>query len=215
VKRLEHFWKGLSHDTTQISPIPSVPYGDRFIKFITGITKTREEAEREAAEQPAAQSLGGVSSDMARNRSDTHQTLRSNADNSVIQKAKTEAIKTEKRGSSEDSIPDRTLTTVRSPSAERTNDRGGMTLPIVDEVGESSSTGGRSAQDADERGDENGTDKEHRPPTPLKDNGLVPESSPKKLVSLRNSSFDSNKALPPIPKVASPEPMDEKASMFA
>lgn len=211
MKRLEHFWKGLSHDTTQISPIPSVPYGDRFIKFITGVTKTREEAEREAAEQPATQSFGGVSSDMARNRSDTHQTQRSNTDNPVIQKAKTEAIKTEKRGSSEDSIPDRTLTTVRSPSAERANDRGGMTLPIVDEVGESSSTGGRSAQDADE----NGTDKEHRPPTPPKDNGFVPESSPKMPVSLRNSSFDSNKALPPIPTVASPEPMDEKASLFA
>jgi 1-phosphatidylinositol-4-phosphate 5-kinase len=178
------------------------------------LTKTREEAEREAAEQPTAQSHGMVSSDMARGRSDTHHTQRSNNDNLVVQKAKTEAIKTEKRGSSEDSVPDRTLTTVRNPSAEQTNDRGGMTLPIVDEVGESSSTGGRSAQDADDRGDENGADKERCPPTPPKDKDLVPELSPRKPISVVNSSFDSNKALPPIPIVASPEPIDEKASLF-
>lgn len=179
------------------------------------MTKTREEAEKDAAGQLVAQSPGIVSSDIARNRSDTHQTQRFNTDNPVIQKAKTEAIKTEKRGSSEDSVPDRTLTTVRSPSAERTNDRGGMTLPIVDEVGESSSMGGRSAQDADDRGGENGTDNEHRPPAPPKDNGLIPEPSPKKTVSIQNGSLDSNKALPPIPTGASPEPMDKNDSLFA
>jgi 1-phosphatidylinositol-4-phosphate 5-kinase len=191
-----------------------VPYGDRFIKFINGVTKTREDAEREAAEQVAAQSTGVAPTDSTPKRSDTNQTQHSNTDNPVIQRAETEAIKTEKRGSSEDSVPNRILTTVRSPSAERTNDRAGMTLPIVDEVCESSSTGGRSAQEAGERGEENETDREHHPPTPPKDHGLVPERSSKKPVSVRNSSFDSNKALPPIPTVASPEPMDEKASLF-
>ncbi len=179
------------------------------------MTKTREGAEREAAEQSAAQPTGLVSSEIARTRSGTHHTQYSNTDSPVIQRAETEAIKTEKWDSNEDSVPNRTITTVRSPSAERTNDRAGMTLPIVDEVGESSSTGGRSAQDADERGDETRTDKEHRPPTPPKDNGLVPETSSKKVVSARNCSCDSNKALPPIPTVASPEPMNEKASLFA
>jgi 1-phosphatidylinositol-4-phosphate 5-kinase len=179
------------------------------------VTKTREEAEREAAEKPAVEPTGVVSTDTARNRSDTHQAQPSNPDNLVIQKAETEAIKSEKRGSSEDSVPNRTLTTVRSPSAERTNDRAGMTLPIVDEVGESSSTGGRSAQDAEERGDENEIEKEYRPPTPPKDNGFLPGMNLKTPVSLRNSSFDSNKALPAIPAVASPEPMDEEASVFA
>jgi 1-phosphatidylinositol-4-phosphate 5-kinase len=192
-----------------------VPYGDRFIKFITGVTKTREEAEKETAEQVTAQSAATLPTDAAQNKSDTHQTQRFNTDNPVIQKAETEAIKTEKRGSNEDSVPNRTLTTVRSPSAERMNDRAGMTLPIVDEVGESSSTGGRSAQDAEERGDENETDREQHPPTPPKDNGPVQEKSSQKPVSARDSSFDSNKALPPIPTVASPEPIDEKASMFA
>jgi 1-phosphatidylinositol-4-phosphate 5-kinase len=199
----------------QISPIPSVPYGDRFIKFITGVTKTREEAGKEAAEKAAVEAMGVTSSETARSRLDTHQIQRSNPDNLVIQRAETEAMRSEKRGSSEDSIPNRTLTTVRSPSAERTNDRAGMTLPIVDEVGESSSIGGRSAQDAHERGDENETDKEYRPPTAPKDNGLVTGTSPKKPVSVRNSSFDSNKALPAIPTMASPEPMEEGASVFA
>jgi 1-phosphatidylinositol-4-phosphate 5-kinase len=199
----------------QISPIPSVPYGDRFIKFITGVTKTREEAEREAAEKAAAEPTGVASTETARNRLDTHQTQRSNPDKHVIQRGETEAMKSEKRGSNEDSVPNRTITTVRSPSAERTNDRAGMTLPIVDEVGESSSMGGRSAQDADERVDENEIDKDYHPPIPPKDNGIVPGTSPKKPVSVRNSSFDSNKALPAIPTVASPEPTEEGASVFA
>lgn len=191
-----------------------MPYGDRFIKFITGVTMTREETEREVAEQASAKPTGVIPTDGAPTRSDTHQTQRSITDNPVIQKAETEAIKTEKRGSIENSVPNRTLMTVRSPSAERTNDRAGVTLPIVDEVGESSSTGGRSAQDAEERGDENETDRGHRPPTPPKDNGLVPEKKSQRPVPVRNSSFDSNKALPPIPTVASPEPMDENASLF-
>ena len=46
VKRLEHFWKGLSDNRSQISPIPPQAYGDRFINFVTGITMTKEEAER-------------------------------------------------------------------------------------------------------------------------------------------------------------------------
>lgn len=48
VKRLENFWKGLSHDKQEISPIPPVPYGDRFIKFVMDITKSREEVQEEA-----------------------------------------------------------------------------------------------------------------------------------------------------------------------
>ncbi|KFY41404.1 hypothetical protein V494_03024 [Pseudogymnoascus sp. VKM F-4513 (FW-928)] len=50
VKRLENFWKGLSHDKQQISPIPPLPYGERFIKFIMDITKSREEVRDEVRE---------------------------------------------------------------------------------------------------------------------------------------------------------------------
>ncbi|KPI44944.1 Phosphatidylinositol 4-phosphate 5-kinase its3 [Cyphellophora attinorum] len=46
VKRLEHFWKGLSANRSQISPVPPQQYGDRFLNFVTGITMTKEEADR-------------------------------------------------------------------------------------------------------------------------------------------------------------------------
>jgi 1-phosphatidylinositol-4-phosphate 5-kinase len=115
-------------------------------------------------------------------------------------------MKTEKRGSNEESVPHRTLMTVRSPSAERTNDRAGMTLPIVDEIGESSSTGGRSATD------ENEEERETRPPTPPKDNRNILERRPKR--HEQSESVGSNKVLPPLPKVTSPEPMNEKESVI-
>jgi 1-phosphatidylinositol-4-phosphate 5-kinase len=199
-----------------------VPYGDRFIKFITAVTKTREEAEREDNEQDAiAQQAGVTSTELDRGRPDTlHHT---NTDNSVIRKAESQALKSERRGSNEDGVPDRTLGTVRSASADRTNDRGGMTLPIVDEVGESSSTGGRSAasnHEADDRPPTPPKDKnlpstppknKDRPPTPPKDNGLTP--SPQKAVSTRSSSFDG-KALPALPVTTEPEVMNEKQSIL-
>ncbi|KZF21776.1 SAICAR synthase-like protein, partial [Xylona heveae TC161] len=39
IKKVEHLWKGLSHSKSQISAIPPEEYGDRFVKFITAITK--------------------------------------------------------------------------------------------------------------------------------------------------------------------------------
>ncbi|KAL5000826.1 hypothetical protein BDV10DRAFT_29123 [Aspergillus recurvatus] len=61
VKRIEHFIKGLTHDRTQISPIPPEGYGDRFINFIRRITMSKEEAERirdqEALEKPTNQPI--------------------------------------------------------------------------------------------------------------------------------------------------------------
>jgi 1-phosphatidylinositol-4-phosphate 5-kinase len=51
IKRIEHFWKGLSHPDSQISAIPPDRYGDRFIHFISGITKSKELAEREQQEK--------------------------------------------------------------------------------------------------------------------------------------------------------------------
>ena len=53
VKRLEHFWKGLHDNRSQISPVPPQAYGDRFINFITGITMTKEEAERRQTHESA------------------------------------------------------------------------------------------------------------------------------------------------------------------
>ncbi|KAL5046410.1 hypothetical protein BDW71DRAFT_66372 [Aspergillus fruticulosus] len=61
VKKIEHFIKGLTHDRTQISPIPPEGYGDRFVNFIRRITMSTEEAERtreqETSENPINQPI--------------------------------------------------------------------------------------------------------------------------------------------------------------
>jgi 1-phosphatidylinositol-4-phosphate 5-kinase len=167
---------------------------------------SKEEAERQEAEQQAAQRAGIGSTEATRQSSERQHAQHTNTDNSVIQMVENQAIKTEMRGSSEDFIPERTLTTIRSPSTEHANDRNAMTLPIVDEVGESSSTGGQS-------GRSNHDEDERHPPKPPKDKLVGPSS--KKPVSTRGSSFDSNKELPPIPKAMNPEPMEEKNSAVA
>lgn len=51
IKKIEHFWKGLSADRTQISALPPEEYGDRFLNFMSGITMSPEEAAREAEEK--------------------------------------------------------------------------------------------------------------------------------------------------------------------
>ncbi|KAK5995508.1 Phosphatidylinositol 4-phosphate 5-kinase its3 [Cladobotryum mycophilum] len=48
IKKIEHFWKGLSSDRSKISALPPDQYGVRFYSFIQDITKSAEEARREA-----------------------------------------------------------------------------------------------------------------------------------------------------------------------
>ena len=95
----------------------------------------------------------------------------------------------------------RVLTTVRSPSTDRAGNPQGQTLPVVEELGESSSLGGKSGRSR-ERDDQsvaptNGTE-ERRPVTPMKD--FSPNKSGIRMVA--RSSLD--KELPPIPLVESP-----------
>lgn len=142
MKKAEHVWKGLSNDKALISPIPPKDYGDRFIKFITGITMTREEAEREL--QRNDQVDGSVHT-----RTSSHYLSRGSAER-TMDKAERQARKSEQGGVSEANVPDKFKSTVRSPSAERTNGLAGATLPVVEEVGESGSTGGRSGRSRDE-----------------------------------------------------------------
>ncbi|KAH8659758.1 hypothetical protein BGZ61DRAFT_155249 [Ilyonectria robusta] len=52
-KKIEHFWKGLRHDGTQISALPPQEYGERFLHFMEGITITPEEAARVACRKKA------------------------------------------------------------------------------------------------------------------------------------------------------------------
>lgn len=121
VKKMEHFFKGLSHDRNQISPIPPESYGDRFVKFIKGITMSKEEAERyresRALGRPSAERSPSVERTM---------------------------LAAEKEAAKEPSITQpRTLSTVRDPT-EAPGPGPASTLPIVDEAGEASSVGGQS-----------------------------------------------------------------------
>lgn len=128
VKRAEHLWKGLSNNKSQISPIPPEGYGERFVKFITGITMTKEEVERE--QQSTDQRDGSIVINRQLTRTSTDK---------VMIKAEHQAKKTENDGASEDPTHDRTLIAIRSPSVDRTNAVSGATLPVVQEVGEAAS----------------------------------------------------------------------------
>ncbi|KAJ5624621.1 hypothetical protein N7510_000930 [Penicillium lagena] len=124
-KKIENFFKGLSHDRAQISPIPPESYGDRFIAFIKGITMSKEEAERrresKASGRPSGERRGSRSSSVER----------------TMQNAEKEAAK-------DVSVTHpRTLTTVWDP-ADANGPGPTSTLPIVDEAGEASSVGGHS-----------------------------------------------------------------------
>ena len=103
---------------------------------------TREEAEREL--QRNDQLDGSVHT-----RTSSHYLSRGSAER-TMDKAERQARKSGQGGASEANVPDKFLSTVRSPSAERTNGLAGAILPVVEEVGESGSTGGRSGRSRDE-----------------------------------------------------------------
>jgi hypothetical protein len=140
IKRIEHYWKGLSAPRTQISAIPPQAYGDRFVNFITGITMTKEEAQRRetqeshrVGEQIPVQSasaenlspLSNVASPTEHESPAVEKTMRK------AQKQADKATSPEKgRYQSEEEKPDRTLKTTEDT-------RVSMTLPIVSESGES------------------------------------------------------------------------------
>lgn len=131
----------MSAPKNQISPIPPEPYGDRFKKFISGLSKTKEEVEREAqaSEQlnnsfdsthaiTTADYPGGPSSNITRRSTER-----------VIERAEKQARKSEDRGAIEDERRDRTISAVRSSSVDRSSAMAGQTLPVVEEDGEANS----------------------------------------------------------------------------
>lgn len=137
IKKLEHFWKGLSSDRTQISALRPQDYGERFMNFISGITMSPEEARREtqardialAAQTAEAESQERVASwgSSPRRRSSTTNAPPSpnyqppppplapgqkpSEIESTMQKAHQEARRTEKHGATESDVPERILRT--------------------------------------------------------------------------------------------------------
>lgn len=238
VKKLEHLWskfssfylirranihiEGISHDKKLISPIAPEPYGDRFIRFIEGITKNPEEAARESQAAPPRTDSNNISThrrnttsiDSTRRRSGSQHMHRTTTSNTTIQRNENEAMKSEKNGDADDEAEPRKISTRRSPSAERTGGLQGQTLPVVEELGEASSTGGRSGRSGRSR------EQDDRPLTPAKNNVDERPLTPAKDYSpnthgtghekikkpLSRSSLD--KELPPIPLVSSPVDME-------
>jgi 1-phosphatidylinositol-4-phosphate 5-kinase len=181
IKRAEHFVKGFLNPESQISAIPPERYGDRFIRFISGITMSKEEAEKQQAEE--AQKPNKSATDV------------------VMEKAERQAEISVAKGSSEENVPERKLNTVRSPSA----DRGelGYTLPVVEEAAESGSVGGRSGKSAssDPASAQPGL---RPPPTPPKDQGKDWNEPEERPPTPPKDKFKRNPEGPPTP------PKDEK-----
>lgn len=182
------------------------------------MTKSPEEAAREAAEAPPAplphtnsnlsSHRNTTSMDSARRRSESQHMYRSTHANSTVQRNENDAMRREERGDDEGHHPEpRTITTTRSPSADRSGGMQGQTLPVVEERGETSSTGERSFKSREEA-----ASRDARPATPPKDRSNPQPPTPAKdygspgngvtRASLMRSSLD--KDLPPLPKSEGP-----------
>ncbi|KAI1768510.1 SAICAR synthase-like protein [Hypoxylon sp. FL1150] len=165
IKKIEHFWKGLSSDRSQISALPPEEYGERFIKFMSGITMSPEEAARDAHDREVAAAI--TSAEMEQAKRDTLQAPASSSappapsylppappgmrspnspePNPTVEKALKKATKNEKDVAKEEQVPDRKMTTAVSPGG-RTSSH--AVLPVVEETAEAGSVGGRSHGDS-------------------------------------------------------------------
>lgn len=216
IKKLEHFWKGLSSDRTQISALPPDEYGDRFLKFMSGITISPEEAAREERDRIAAAAAtasstvqGQAHPPMPTYLPPAPPEMRSPGSpepNPTVEKALRQAMKREKDIAEEEQVPERKITTSSAPPTGRTNSH--TVLPVVEESAEAASLGGRSRGESTteprpftpsprERQDGFTDLGPHGiggrgPPTPPKTSYIEP-------VKARVSREDLEKELPPLP----------------
>ena len=151
IKKIEHFWKGLSHDKTQISALPPEQYGDRFYNFIEGITMSPEATLRQAQERDqenARASTDRLSRNPGHKSSQdippmpTHQPpippigrVASPEGRETVEMASQAAQKTERQGASEEQVPARTLRTLATTSIDGEESFGESVLPIVEQTG--------------------------------------------------------------------------------
>ena len=134
---------------SQISPIPPERYGDRFVKFICGITMSRERAENVRLSQTLQDMIGIQSpSEIGGTINDSRlggvniQPDNSNPEGTdkVMEGAMREAERSKRHGANELGIPDRSIT------AYRDGDHGGdgSTLPVIGEAAEIASNASRT-----------------------------------------------------------------------
>ncbi len=215
LKKIEHFWKGLSNERTQISALPPHEYGERFINFMRGITKSSEEAERDTLdrEAAAAAAAAGNYNDQAPSEPGHlppappgMRNPRSPESNPTVEQALKRATRNEKDVAKEDQIPERIITTVGRSNSN-------SVLPVVEETAEAGSMRDRS-QSASRpytplQREDGYTDLGPHgiggrgPPTPPKTNYLDMgrKSDMRKKSSEKLFSLDSfKKSLPPLPR---------------
>jgi 1-phosphatidylinositol-4-phosphate 5-kinase len=159
IKKIEHFWKGLSSDRTQISALPPQSYGERFIKFMSGITMSPEEADRDLRDRQAAAEAVAVATASAEESGSRQSNLKpppppptylpppppgmrsplSPEPNPTVEKALQKATKREKDLAKEEEVPERHLVTTVARNSN-------AVLPIVEETTEGGSLGGRRSR---------------------------------------------------------------------
>ncbi|KAK4612970.1 Phosphatidylinositol 4-phosphate 5-kinase its3 [Fulvia fulva] len=158
VKKAEHFWKGMGGHESQISPIPPDRYGDRFVRFISGITMSRERAHQEKEQEKervtsqvevnagvlAPAGIANTLDDPALGGINMYKADASNPPGTaeVMRKAEHQAEKSRRRGSHEEDVPERTIGAVRSPLDPPGEQ---ATLPVIGEAAESASNNSRHA----------------------------------------------------------------------
>lgn len=162
IKKIEHFWKGLSSDRTQISALPPNEYGDRFIKFMAGVTMSSEEAERDQHDREAAAAAAALEADLGE---DSHldgqrhsssnvppqpsylppappalRSPRSPEPNPTLEKAMRKATKKEKNMAKEDLVPERVIRPLAQElSNVQPKGNSHPALPVVEESAEAAS----------------------------------------------------------------------------
>ncbi|KAK1087776.1 Phosphatidylinositol-4-phosphate 5-kinase [Friedmanniomyces endolithicus] len=150
IKKAEHCWKGMGGHESQISPIPPDRYGERFVRFISGNTMSREQAEKlrlsQSLQSPIRLAsglesqiddprLGGVNTPIdAHNPPGTEK---------VMEGAEREAARSRVRGASEADVPERLLHTVQVSKGSGDHLEA-ATLPVIGEAQETASNTSRT-----------------------------------------------------------------------
>ncbi|KAH6847255.1 hypothetical protein B0I37DRAFT_140432 [Chaetomium sp. MPI-CAGE-AT-0009] len=192
IKKIEHFWKGLSSDRSQISALPPHEYGERFISFISSMAMSQEEAIRAAQERDAALAAEAAAEiPPVPNYQPPLPPSSSPSGQSRVQ------ARTSELGDQEDDASERVLRTVitgppnnsgtgkpsHHPNAPAT------VLPVVEEAVEGTSTGDRSRNS---RVSSLTTDSEVRPLTPAKEGDELAPGFGNPLLGSRNGSRGSS-----------------------
>ncbi|KAI5806373.1 hypothetical protein EDC01DRAFT_609482 [Geopyxis carbonaria] len=136
IKKMEHFWRGLSHPKDQVSAVPAYNYGERFFRFISGLVKSPEEAARDRNAKETQSAAEGLACPP----------LHEPGENHVLEMARNQAEQPTKKSIVEESSS-RNIIAVRSSSSERAGGASGTILPVLEEAGEGSSSG-RSRRDS-------------------------------------------------------------------